>query len=384
MSTWGRYEDAQAGTALLVAQPFHVSSYGGQWFENLRSRVAVGGGLASLPTAVIRDAFTVTLGATPQASTTKSVQERVAFSSPLHAVLFSSISELLLVEVAAAETPQRINRLVERVLLSGYVQSLAEASQAVVELLVLRAMLDAFLLETVTESLLSADTVAGLYTANASIVEQALMASPLDSTLSMTVLVDEQVVAASNAATEAEAAVLVRESIGLVAHFSVDNGEYVAWLLNTESKGLSTYTNYPFNSFFEVGGKWIGVTGAGLYTLGGDDDDGEAIDARLRLGMQSLGSRMVKHIPEAFIGYTGDGRLILRLIIVADGSGEKVAADYRMKPRPAGAKRESRFEPGKGVQAVDFDFEIENIDGGDFDISSIEFYPLAVGRRTRG
>lgn len=376
--------DTEAGHGLLVAQPFFISGYGGQWFENLRDTIDVSSPASSLPTAVLREALLVMLEAVPTASTSARVTERVVARSALHAVLHSAIAEVLVLEAASSESPQMVARLVERVLLSGTVRSLAEAATAVTELLVLRGLLDAYLLETVSEGLLAAAAVADRYAAAAAVVEQALLSVTADSEMTVTVLVREQALVAPGAATEADVAALIRENIGLVASLTLDNGHYVAWLLNTESSGLSTYTNYPFNSFAQVGGRYLGMTSEGLFDLEGDDDDGEPIAAKLRLGMQALGTRKIKRIPEAYIGYTGDGRLILRVIFVRDGTGEKVAAEYRMKPRPAGSTRESRFEPGKGVQAVDFDFEIENIDGGDFDLTSVEFHPLVLDRRTRG
>ena len=42
------------------------------------------------------------------------------------------------------------------------------------------------------------------------------------------------------------------------------------------------------------------------------------------------------------------------------------------------------FKVGKGLKAVDFAFVIENVDGADFDLSSIEFRPIYLARRTRG
>ena len=121
-----------------------------------------------------------------------------------------------------------------------------------------------------------------------------------------------------------------------------------------------------------------------MYELAGDTDDGAAINARLRLGMSEMGTRRLKAYSEVYVGYTGDGQLLLRVIFTDDGSGTKRAAEYRMKPRPAAGRRESRFEPGKGLQAVYFDFELENLDGADFDLSSVEFQPLVSNRRTRG
>ena len=141
-------------------------------------------------------------------------------------------------------------------------------------------------------------------------------------------------------------------------------------------------TEYDWQ-FTSLSGRY--ATGAeGLLALGGDTDAGAAIKAKIRLGMTDMGTRKMKRLPEVFMGYTGDGRLVLRVIYVDDKSGEKVGADYLMKPRPAGSKRESRFEPGKGLVAVDYDFELENIDGADFSVTNIEFSPMTVDRRTRG
>ena len=38
----------------------------------------------------------------------------------------------------------------------------------------------------------------------------------------------------------------------------------------------------------------------------------------------------------------------------------------------------------EGLRAVDWDFELENVDGAMFDLHTIQFQPMALSRRTRG
>src|SRR5690606_22124704 len=145
----------------------------------------------------------------------------------------------------------------------------------------------------------------------------------------------------------------------------------------------SRYTQYPFNSFAKIGGRYMGCAPDGLYWLEGDDDDGTPIPAKIRLGMDNLGSRRIKHMPECYIGYTSDGVLLLKAVFSNEEGGLNMAI-YRLKPRAAATLREHRFELGRGLKAVDWDFDIENVDGADFDLRSVEFHVLNTARRTRG
>jgi len=39
---------------------------------------------------------------------------------------------------------------------------------------------------------------------------------------------------------------------------------------------------------------------------------------------------------------------------------------------------------GWGLQAVDWDFELANVNGADFELHSVEFHPTQLSRRIRG
>ena len=64
-------------------------------------------------------------------------------------------------------------------------------------------------------------------------------------------------------------------------------------------------------------------------------------------------------------------------------TGEKSAAIYRLADPGAANVREHRVKFGRGLKSVDWDVVLENVDGADFELHSVEFHPLNLDRRTR-
>ena len=118
--------------------------------------------------------------------------------------------------------------------------------------------------------------------------------------------------------------------------------------------------------------------------LGRPDDDGEAIGARLRLGMSSLGTRRQKPIASGYLGYTSSGDLRLKVIVADSETGEREAHTYRLYVTGASSQREGRIKVGKGLKAAYYDFQIENVDGAGFDLDVIEILPIVLESRLRG
>ena len=200
---------------------------------------------------------------------------------------------------------------------------------------------------------------------------------------SLTFLVSDSMALSDGVLSVAEMYALIRDGVAMVGRFRLDTGEYIAWVINTESSGVSTYTNYPFNSFAVVGGVAFGLTSTGMHALDADDDEGDAINARLRVGLTDMGSRMLKNVSEAYIGFTSDEKMLLRTITPDPVTGERKAVTYNMNAVGNASLAPQRFETGKGVKAVDWDFELENVDGADFELHSVEFLPVKMSRRTR-
>lgn len=308
----------------------------------------------------------------------------LALSDAMTWVLHLVMQDNLLLGGEVVPDGRTILRLASRLVLSGKAVNLAEALVVLADALALHTVSSPSVLAELHDGLSLSSALASAQHAIAQLLDQVLFSDSVSGNYSMVAVVRDTLVLSDGLVTAADLAAVLNDSISLAATLRIDNGEYIAWVLNAESAGLSRYTNYPFNSFACIGGKYFGATGSGIYSLDGDDDDGVPIQARLRLGLDALGSRLLKNVPEAFIGYTSSGTLLMRVITVDDQTGKKIAALYKLAPRAAGTVRENRFKFGRGFRAVDWDFVIENVDGADFDISSVEFHPLFLSRRTRG
>lgn len=184
-------------------------------------------------------------------------------------------------------------------------------------------------------------------------------------------------------ASTAEMLAHLRETVGFAVSIRLGDDLYLAWVVNTETRAATQYENFPFNSFAELGGRYFAAADDGIYLLGGEDDDGEAIRARLRIGLSNLGTGKEKRMPAMYWGYRADGDLVLK-VVTTEPSGEKVENWYALRPRGAGDMREGRVQIGRGLKSVYWDFEVANIDGADFELDSLELFPMILDRRVRG
>lgn len=171
----------------------------------------------------------------------------------------------------------------------------------------------------------------------------------------------------------------ILDSFELGVRFTVGGDTYAGYSVNTKNAAVSEYDNWPFNSLALVGGKLYGAGPDGLYLVEGDDDAGVPITARLRLGVTNFGTMLEKRVPNAYIGYTSDGSLVLKTITMDNGF--KKENWYRMKQRPEGAPAESRFDIAKGLRGVYWAFELVNEDGADFTLDVLQLYPIVTNNR---
>lgn len=347
--------------------------------------LAMGSTIGLLPTAVLKTLLA--MGVDPQTTYDgKNVLvDRIAFADPLHFVVVVMLEEGLVFGDQVTPSFTTFVRVVSRLLLSGSAENYAEAYIQILDSLVLRALADALNKVEVTDTLAMGERVSSLYTLYAALLEKLVLAGTATPEYLATVVIEERLLLGANLSHEADLAVLIRDSIGFATTLTIDNGEYIAWVLNTEgNKALTRYTNYPFNSFARIGGRYYGAGSDGIHRLEGEDDNGVDIKAMLRMGLTDMGTRKLKRVPEAFIGISTDGTILMKVITISEDTGEKQAAIYKMRVRGAAATRENRIQFGKGMKSVDWDWVIENVAGADFDLRSIEFRPIILDRRTRG
>lgn len=146
------------------------------------------------------------------------------------------------------------------------------------------------------------------------------------------------------------------------------------WVVNMDNGASSQYDDYGFNSYFNRDGLSYGVADDGIYLLQGELDAGSPIEAVMDMGTTSFDSPVQKRLPAVYATVAGD-KLILK--IEADGSNPYY---YEMRSSSEHLDKH-RFDPGRGLVGVEWSFTLLNQNGEDFELSSLEFAPVAMKRR---
>jgi len=168
--------------------------------------------------------------------------------------------------------------------------------------------------------------------------------------------------------------------LAFIGRLPLGDEDYQAWVLNSDSLGVTQYTNFPFNSLADTPRGTFALSDTGLYELTGDDDDGAPIEALLRTGDLTFNSSLHKRVDRAYLYLTSTDDVYLKTI--STHRGQRNEAWYRVEYRESaddGQTRRVRF--GKGLRGTTWAFELSNVDGGDFDVRGAEVLPLQLTRR---
>jgi hypothetical protein len=151
----------------------------------------------------------------------------------------------------------------------------------------------------------------------------------------------------------------------------------VAWVLNTQSGGITNYNNFGFTSIAFHSGKLYATSPEGLFQLGADDDDGRKIDAEVKGGFLDFGVEEKKRVSDIFVGYTG-GDLECD---VETYDGPEEVYTYDMEYRDADAPRNNRLKVGRGLSSRYWRLSFRNVNGADFQIHDVTVEVAASKRR---
>jgi hypothetical protein len=212
------------------------------------------------------------------------------------------------------------------------------------------------------------------------LLEGVTVGSTIQNTLTIIV---EETVALQAADTIELTAKLLAELIDEVnVHSLLKTPSEIAqgWILNTEAAmPISEYDNFKFDSLTQFKGAFYGTSDSGLYVMGANTDAGQPIMAELSSLMLDFGTSRQKRMRSAYLGYTSENELVLKVRSVSDGALSEHW--YKACPVIADAPREGRIKIGQGLRSRYWQFELTNIDGGDFEIDQLEMYPLFLSRR---
>lgn len=162
------------------------------------------------------------------------------------------------------------------------------------------------------------------------------------------------------------------DGVDISAAYISPNGSMTTWAVNTETGAVTEYSNYTFNSFAQMGYKYLGATSTGLYELNGDDDAGTDIVSVIKSGLAQFGGSRFSMFKAAYLGVRGGGDYVFRL-----ETGDGKFYDYDVIAQDM---QTTKIRLGKGLRARYFSFQLTST-GQDFDLDSIEFVPLVAQRR---
>ena len=193
--------------------------------------------------------------------------------------------------------------------------------------------------------------------------------------VSIAITVPEQVVLSDTADINQIINSLINEGITFSVALLIDDETYLAWVMNTETYGVTNYENFRFNSMCGFGGAYYATDGTKIYRLDGATDDGTAINAEISLGASDFGSAFLKRMERAYLGLRADGQMVLKVI-----TDEKVEDWYTLESVPS-ALGESHVKIGKGLKARYWRLALRNKGGSDFTLDSLRLIPLKLSRR---
>jgi hypothetical protein len=167
-------------------------------------------------------------------------------------------------------------------------------------------------------------------------------------------------------------------STGVVALANLDilDGLYTGWVCNLDNGAHSMYQGFNFNSFAALNGAYYAARSDGLYLLGGTSDNGAQITPVIRTGADNHDSAQQKRIPVAYLGIRANGTVMLKTI--TDGN----INTYNLTAANA-TIAEARVKPGQGLRANYWQFEVANVSSADFELESVQVFPVILQRRVK-
>lgn len=238
---------------------------------------------------------------------------------------------------------------------------------------------------SLSDSAAAAQALLSRAVAVGALLDDAEASAQLDNSLRVFGFLADGADAAASLTSAAQLLGLLSSGAAAAIILTLGGAEYTAWVLNTENIAVSQYDQYPFNSYTEFAGAYFGAASDGVYALRGDTDAGAPIQAYFRAPLTDYGIASLKRSPEFYFGYTSDGDLLLKVLVVSP-NGVKEEHWYRLEARPgglAGGTRETRTKPGKGLESVYWQYELHNINGADFQMEVVRMWPMALTRRVR-
>lgn len=368
-------ENAGAQAAAILTDGPVLSTSIALWLPlSLADGVTLGATSAQAYALGAAIAEAVNLNATPatQLVWAQLLSDRTAIAQALQAATTLSLSETTHLTDATA-TALAI-AVAQTLFVKGQPTSLLAFNLSVAEAMTANAAFAAFLGANLHETATLTSSPTPLWLAGAAVSETLTLASTAGASLMLCVTCADGSNFDDAEALQAILAGTVAEDVEITAGYVAPSGNFTAWAINTRTTAVTEYRNFAFDSFAQIGLKCVAGNASGLYELDGDSDAGAPVLADLLSGLMQVGGSRLAAFKCAYLGLgSKGGQFVLKLI-----TGDNQTYIYGLTARDM---RTTRVNFGKGLRSRYFRFELQNIDGADFDMNNIEFVPLVAQRR---
>ena len=368
--------------AYYTVDPY-VSIWAGHWGVDLAESLVLGDATTSGFIITLRERLNIVGAPRSILHTAIELQDALVLRDAVQIIWQVVLAEALALADSGESQRVLVANLIDRLVLADIATTTLDARVTLATVLALSDDVGVAWLAELVETLDVSDALDARITALVAVLERLETTDTALASLTVLANVSESLVLSEEGGSQLDANVVLHEALEFFGSIVVNGDVWSCWLINTESKGVARYTNYPFNSFAKAPwGGYVGATDTGLHMLEGDTDDGEPIHALIRSALTDFGSRHLKRVPNMYLGYTASGPMVLKVIHTSE-QGRKVEDWYRVEPRDAASVRESRFKVGRGIASVYLGFELVNVAGADFALDVVEWLPLRLDRRVR-
>ncbi len=309
------------------------------------------------------------------------VGETVSFGETLNAAWTLLIQENMQLSGAIVGNPILLGALVDALHATGLAETRLDAVAALSGALAMESLIANGWTVSAVDSVVFNDALIAMAQFVTPLVDSIAVGGAATNSLRLLAVVADSVDLGADLTALAQLHAEASDAVMLYGTFRLGGIEYAGWALNTENQGASEYTNHPFDSLQVFQNRSFGAGDGGIYELTGDDDAGDPIAALVRTGLMDFATGKEKNIPDVFIGFAGDGRVVLKTTTTSY-DGTKIEDWYISNPdNRSGAIREGRFQLGRGIESRYWGFELHNKAGGDLELSEIALRPVVLSRR---
>lgn len=302
----------------------------------------------------------------------QTISESLVYADHIYQLVEDGVSDGVVFDASLSDTVNRIARILEQIDLAHETSGGGEFINTLVSLLVLTDLVNRAFGNKITEEVVLDTDLKAMIEAYSKITNTILFSESTSNIFSL--VISDAINFNDSTNTLAVLKNIITDQINFVAGLDINGQEYLVYAVNTQSTGISQYTNYDFNSFAYP----LACASDGIYLLGGDSDDGTNIDASIKTGLYDFGTSLKKRMNYAYLGITSTGRVVMK--VTNTDSGVKKEHWYEVNTINE-ALDTTRVQFGKGPKGKYWQFEIINTDGADLELESLEVLPVVLSRK---